>query len=178
MTAVERLDEIEARAAAATEGPWEWRGNADYHCIRLITWNHRHEGQRIGQVTVMDFARAGMQGAEPRFRDEDLMMQRGRDLVRFEVCHDATTRQDQRVYRGDIDALRHPDATFIAAARQDVPTLVAALHAVLAVHAPVSRGRVEDCCSTCCTDEECVSVNDCGIHTEIEAAITAALDQS
>ena len=39
------------------------------------------------------------------------------------------------------------DAEFIAAARTDVPRLVDALEAVLAMHTPKDNGRVTPCCS-------------------------------
>src|SRR5262245_53997587 len=48
-----------------------------------------------------------------------------RDLAVFAVCPDATSREDERVYRADIAGLRHPDAVFIAAARTDVENLLA-----------------------------------------------------
>ena len=41
--------------------------------------------------------------------------------------------------------LRAADAEFIAHARQDVPKLVAALEAVLALHHPTSRGDCSEC---------------------------------
>lgn len=48
-----------------------------------------------------------------------------RDLAVFAVCPEATSRDDQRVYRADIIGLRNPNAEFIAAARQDVDDLLA-----------------------------------------------------
>lgn len=48
-----------------------------------------------------------------------------RTLAVFEVCPDATERNDQRVYRGDLVGIRNPDADFIAHARQDVDDLLA-----------------------------------------------------
>jgi len=54
--------------------------------------------------------------------------------VVYEVAPNATTRDDPNVYRADIKDIRHPDAQFIAHARQDVPTLLAALEAVVAEH--------------------------------------------
>ena len=58
MTAVERLDAIEARAAAAAEGPWRWRNTGEPYLMGAHS--------RV----VMAFSRMGMQGAQPQFRDE------------------------------------------------------------------------------------------------------------
>jgi hypothetical protein len=48
-----------------------------------------------------------------------------RDLAIYEVCPEATDRDDPRVYRADISGLRDPNAIFIAHARQDVADLLA-----------------------------------------------------
>lgn len=55
---------------------------------------------------------------------ENLFAQDARELAVFEVCPDATSRTDSRVYRADIVGIRHPDAQFIAGARQDVDDLL------------------------------------------------------
>jgi hypothetical protein len=69
-----------------------------------------------------------------------------RKLVVFEVAPGATDRADPRVYRADIAGIRHPDAEFIAAARSDVPRLLAAVEAALEHHQPVQlHGTVKDC---------------------------------
>jgi hypothetical protein len=81
----DRLDQIEARATAATEGPWRalttGPGGGDH-------WYVVDNGESIALVHAND----GI--------DEDQ---------------------------------REPDATFIAAAREDVPALIAALREVLAL---------------------------------------------
>lgn len=116
---------IQQRADAAMPGPWFWRGNVDAH-IRLAS-----RAGRGGEHTVMDFVRAGMQEAAPRFnpsrlnRRADGRQRGGEDLPVFEVCPYALDRTDPRVYRGDIIGLRHPDAEFMAHARQDVDDLLA-----------------------------------------------------
>ena len=92
-----RLDEIEARANAATEGPWE----AGERCVFTL------DGAPVVSDDVVHYER-GMAGEG--------------------VCH------------GE-------DAEFIAHARADVPALVAALRAVLAIHTPVDRGRATACCT-------------------------------
>lgn len=119
------IEAIQQRADAAMGGPWLWRGNVDTH-IRLAS----RTGRR-GEHTVMDFVRAGMQEAVPRFNRDGLMYRAdgrhrgGENLPIFEVYPEAESRQHPRVYRGDIIGLRHPDATFIASARQDIDDLLA-----------------------------------------------------
>lgn len=103
--------------AAATPGPWVWRGNVDSQALRLSTesgpWRY----------TVMDFARWGMQNAVPRFREDGVMV-RADERVMFEVNHTATKRTDRGVYRGDIIDVRHTDARFMACSRTIVPALL------------------------------------------------------
>lgn len=118
------LKEIRARAEAASPGPWTWRGNVDTRSIYL-TFNQ----PGLGWNSIMDFARWGMQSARPRFLIEKFFMKDADDLAVFEVCRTATTRADRRVYRGDIVGFRHPDAEFIAAARQDVDDLLSMIAA-------------------------------------------------
>lgn len=89
-----------------TPGPWEWFGNVDSKTIYLASV---HGGRRY----VMKFERYGMQGAKPVFNSENGMI--GADhLVSFEVCPEATSREDERVYRGDIRGINHADARLIA----------------------------------------------------------------
>jgi hypothetical protein len=54
-----RLDEIEARLAAATPGPWWWRNTSEPYLQGART--------RI----VMAFRRMGTHAAQPQFRDSD-----------------------------------------------------------------------------------------------------------
>lgn len=103
-----RLEEIRARAEAAFPGPWRWRGNTESRHLRLQS-PHR------GGMTVMDFVRWGMQGARPRFGIEGLMYPADK-MVGYEVPH-----------RSDVVTVDHPDAEFIAHAREDVPALLAEL---------------------------------------------------
>lgn len=117
MTDTDRLDEIKARAAAATPGPWRWRGNTDNRQIWLQT-------PRLCGMTIMDFERWGMQRAVPRFAVDGLM-HKADGMVVYEVAPDATSRKDPKVYRADITSIKHPDAEFIASSRADVDWLVA-----------------------------------------------------
>lgn len=136
MTTPDRLDEIKARASAATPGPWRWEGNTDFRRMSLATglW---------GRWVVMGFDRWGMHGAQPTFADgrkvtpnehgditwesfaTDGRLTKAEHLPRFEVCPSATSRKDDRVYRADLIGIRNPDAEFIANSRADVEWLLA-----------------------------------------------------
>lgn len=66
------------------------------------------------------------------FTAERVAADDARELAVFEVARaqglpDDTPRSHERVYRADIVDVRHPDAQFIAHARQDVDTLLAHL---------------------------------------------------
>jgi hypothetical protein len=63
------------------------------------------------------------------------------------------------------------DAAFIVAARSDVPRLLAAVEAVLALHHPEDRGRVLPCCAFCCTEDECVAWTECPEREAISRAL-------
>lgn len=132
----DRIEEIRARAAKATPGPWGWFGNTDTRHTYLATI-------RWGRYLVMSFHRWGMNGAQPMFAegrrldpkyDDGTSMcrfARGERMVkaeflgRYEVAPDATSRDDDRVYRADLVGFRNPDAEFIAHARADVDELLA-----------------------------------------------------
>lgn len=112
----QRLEEIRARAAAATPGPWGWFGNTDVHTFYLAT---KHSGRQY----VMDFCRFGMRGAQPVFQDDD-GMKAAKDIAIYAVKPTAIDRKDPDVYRADIIGFRNPDAEFIAEARADVDYLL------------------------------------------------------
>ena len=125
MTAAERpdIEAIRQRADDATPGPWFWYGNPHGHDIFLATMNDRWPGWSV----VMDFARWGMKSASPRFIDKTGLMHKAHEdpMPVYQVCPDCTDRKDSRVYRQHIVGLRHPDAQFIAHARQDIDDLLA-----------------------------------------------------
>lgn len=121
MTALD-LPAIRALHAAATPGPWEWFGNTDSRNIQLATKDR-------GRQFIMTFRRWGMQGAQPWF-NTNMMMGPASDLARYEVCPDAQSRDDQRVYRADILGIKHPDAAFIAAAPSIVTQLLGVVERV------------------------------------------------
>jgi hypothetical protein len=125
------IDDIRARASAATPGPWGWFGNTDVHHVYLAT-------QRWGRHLVMDFRRWGMQGAQPEFwnREDPGAVKAGAfggeaehvtvaDAAVYEVAPTATSRKDRRVYRADLQGIRNADATFIAHSRADIDALLA-----------------------------------------------------
>jgi len=119
------LSEIEGRFRAATPGPWGWFGNTDTRDIYLATPDR-------GRQFIMRFRRWGMQGAQPWF-NTDMSMEPASENVRYAVAPDAESRDDKRVYRADISAIKHPDAELIAAAPTDITALLGAVRAVLAL---------------------------------------------
>lgn len=110
------LDEIRSRAKAARGGPWCWFGDAKWQTYYLAT---KHGGRHI----VLDFARAGMQRAQPRFNIDNRLVP-ARELAIYEVNRQATDYNDPSLYRHDIVGFRSPDADFIAHSREDVDTLL------------------------------------------------------
>lgn len=171
------IEAIKARAAAASSGPWFWRGNVEFNDPSLchykpgygrveIMWHHKRERtaddpeakqyrEFLADAKYWDQALNNGLGAFRSYTDaeldecvhedyltdpwggpqtdsrlcftdhERLVAMDARDLPVFEVAPTATTRDDPRVYRADIIGIRHPDAEFIAHARQDVDDLLA-----------------------------------------------------
>lgn len=139
------IDDIAARHAAATRGPWGWRGNLDTHNIHL-----RSLAPDSMRPDVLRFHRSGFSGGKPVFNvpegDRGFINVHTADLVVFDVCRSCTDRYDTRVYRRDIVGIRHPDAELIAHSWEDIDVLlrrVRALEAELAAarevcHEPLS----------------------------------------
>ena len=76
----------------------------------------------------------GQPRTEPRLAFcSDWLYTEARSLAVYEVCPEAQGRDDPRVYRADITGIRHPDAEFIARARDDLARLLDAAERVLAV---------------------------------------------
>lgn len=164
------IDDIRARAQAATPGPWRWGGNVDHDDPRLIgkgamggdVFGHVPRERQRDDAECKRFAsylreqsisdgNGGWRSytddeVEQRVTDEWLEDDYGnpmtdsrlafygepgpfyhcaRELAVYAVCPEATSRDDERVYRADIVGLRNPNAVFIAAARQDVDDLLA-----------------------------------------------------
>lgn len=103
-----------------TPGPWRWFGNLKTKEIYLATVAQ-------GRIFVMDFARWGMQGAQPRFRREFM---RGVDQVAVREV----------AYRGDIARIDHPDARLIETA----PELLAAAEECALWFGPFTTARFEE----------------------------------
>lgn len=102
MSALPNLDAIQARADAATEGPWEADGSeVSQHWSRPEPW-----------LTVASS-----------------------EVACMSYCYGGSARGIER----------DEDAAFIAAARTDVPVLVAALRAVLALHEDDGHGECSHC---------------------------------
>lgn len=107
----ENLDEIEQRAAKATPGPWFWNSYSRICSAPLIQVDH--DGP-----DYPDVPRPG----PPFFTDEDNAWLAQRQAA---YAADSTVAHVPALY-GDTATGRHAaDATFIAAARVDVPRLVA-----------------------------------------------------
>lgn len=170
------IEAIRARAAAATRGPWRWRGNTDFDCPRLVgergdvlalIRREREPGDPetkayerfLREASISD---PNVEGGYRPYTDEEVAQKvedewltdpwgepqednrlhlydpeaafyrPARDLAVFEVCPEATGRDDRRVYRADIIGLRNPNAIFLEHARQDVDDLLAALDQVAA----------------------------------------------
>jgi hypothetical protein len=124
MSSAEEREQWQALAEAATPGPWHWFGNTKTRQIGLGWWR-----KGWGRCTVMDFTRWGMQSAQPRFSDDHAMMHDASGMAVWEVNRSATDPNDPSLYRHDVVGIRHPDAAFIAAAREAVPALLADLEA-------------------------------------------------
>ena len=90
-----------------TEGPWRWYGNTDTKNLYLGS-------PRNGRQIVMSFARYGMQDAKPLFPANGIMVG-AEEMVRYEVCPDAESRDDERVYRADVSGIAHPNARILEA---------------------------------------------------------------
>jgi len=115
------IDAIRERAAAATPGPWWWAGERTTQQISLDAYCP------IGVCEVLSFRRWGMQNAKPVFSDNAncILLPDTENRLIYQVCPEATSHEDPRVYRQTISGIRHPDAEFIARSRQDVEDLLA-----------------------------------------------------
>lgn len=82
----EQKQRLKAIAEQATQGPWAWHVNTRSRDVYLYA-------QAPMRPLVMDFARCGMQSAQPRFRTQPL-----------------------EIMEPMVDCLPHPDAQHIALA--------------------------------------------------------------
>lgn len=118
----EGLAEIEARANAATAGPWVWQ--ASMTCRSLLLRDVHHN-------TVLDFIRWGMGSAQARLNVGGIMRPLV-DMLRTPQAHNAW-------HREGID---HPDAVFMENANVDVKRLIADLRATRAALEDVERWAI------------------------------------
>lgn len=109
----EELKAIETRAEAATPGPWGWEANAQTKHVEMCSYM-----PGLMRGTVLDVERLGNR-VILRFRFARGLMQ---DALDFRHPHKG--REHHARWSQAID---HPDANFIAAARADVPALIAAV---------------------------------------------------
>jgi hypothetical protein len=117
------LKKHKAIALIATRGPWQWFGNTKMHEVYLSTIDR-------GRVFVMDFARWGMRGAQPRFQvNLDDSADRSTDkhgggimttVSELAAKDHALGPKFQVSYRRDFSGIGHPDAEHIAANSPDV----------------------------------------------------------
>lgn len=120
----QELTTARALLALVPRGPWQWYGNTRTNEVYLATVNH-------GRVYVMDFARWGMQSAQPRFQ---VSLKDGSALVgepgllrdgimrSLEQLRDLGPQFD-RSNTGSFTGVGHP----VAKLMQEAPSLVAAL---------------------------------------------------
>lgn len=103
------LAAIRARDQAATPGPWLWRVNPTAKSAQLVS-------PPRGCNIVMAFDRWGMQRAQPRFNVGGIL----RDVV--DLLRPEPGREHHANWH---QCIAHPDADFIAHAREDIPALLA-----------------------------------------------------
>lgn len=104
-----------------TPGPWRWEYNAQYKTVDLVG------GRPMFDLTVMDFARWGMGGAVPRFRDTSEV---GMNLMN-RLCDKpewVAPESGRAHHKSWHQLVTHPDARLIAAA----PDLLEALEVIVA----------------------------------------------
>lgn len=134
------------------EGTYDKRWDAAMHAAQ--------EAELDGYLTDEN----GNPRTEPRLAFcTDWLYTDARKLVTFEVAPGAKDREDPRVYRADITGIRHPDAEFIAGAREDVRRLLAAVEAALEVHALTAFHRHTEACPAHYADRDHPECPDCKV---------------
>jgi len=142
------LDAIKARCDAATRGPWGWRGHSD-GAIELRTLHSG--GLRI--VSGMNARPCWVESNDSEMiltsdacgacRRNYAKYMAGEDLDDHEKCEHPENlgtiwmwdngfvspankwARNEQTYRTDVARVEHPDAEFLAHAREDVPALLA-----------------------------------------------------
>lgn len=130
MSEQNKIDEIKEALAAATPGPWAWRGNTKIRSMFLA-------GDYGDTPFIMKFKRWGTQGAQPVFRGKNAM-EKAETFVEYEVD-----------YREDISGIKHPDAHLIAKAPEYITYLLAEIERkdeALKWYADVENRTYDDYC--------------------------------
>ena len=128
----DELAEIEERWSKASNGAWIWEVNPKYHTVSL---------RSRGGLVVMDFVRWGMGSAAPRFLDENHLLHRVDKLMEPIPGREHHSHWAQQV--------NHPDAVAIAAAPEDVRSLLAEVrrqrdeNRAMQSRLDIAEGRVE-----------------------------------
>lgn len=120
----ERIAEIKQRCEAATPGPWFWRGGK----AKPLTL---HAGN---MDIVMCFCRSGMSAATAMFNVRGLLYKA------TELMKPRQGQEHNASFMSDVD---HPDAQFIAKAREDVPALLTAVESLQADNARLRAALVQ-----------------------------------
>lgn len=127
----ERVVAAKARADAATEGPWHWVDpETDEPCLPDLPCRagyHEDHAYRLSLRTVTEYPTAHV-GLLPKFI-----------IAEAEEFHEV---------EAEPGVWMHPDAEFIAAAREDVPVMADALLRVLDIHRREMFGG-DAVCSSC-----------------------------
>lgn len=150
----DRLDEIEARAEAATKGPWCWRNTSEPYLMGAAS--------RV----VMAFRRMGMSGAQPQFRDRSRILVDG-GRANLHGFPDAAFIEHAR-----------DDVPWLV---EQVRIRDEALRAVLELHQPIDalmnpgrHERVVKVCTGCGTDDGNWQRHPCATVRAITAALAGA----
>ena len=126
----------DAVVALGLTGRWRWAGDTKWSGPWLSTVGG-------GMRAVLGFRRKGMDSAQPTFphlREGHSwpLMVKADEVPIFEVCPEATSKTDPRVYRQDIVGLRTPVAQYLA--EVDAETVLALVAEVRALRAKTDGG--------------------------------------
>jgi len=131
----------EERADAATPGPWYWWMHFGSKIVQLVGAHTRY---------VMGFERWGMQGAAPTLRTE------AGDNGYMARCDRWAEVEPGREHHAEWHRrLVHPDTTFIAHARTDVPALAAVAQAAARVVEGMAQGSFPWWCDDLDKHDQC-----------------------